>query len=1027
MLANASSKLNGFKPLNPALKDFAFLVLLLWAFLGALPQASGAEPAPPIASGTGDYLIQNWQSDEGLPRNTINCLAQDHQGYLWLGTPQGLARFDGVRFVALEGETSPVMARGSVQKIVADNSGRLWIATRRSGLFCYADGHISSIASSNLPARVAVDSVAQDRAGRIWVTRGDGTVGCLQDGQFTPTAQLGRIARGQMLFNLTADTDGNLWFARQDTYGQLVNGQPTNWTTHADSVITLASSREGGLWVSTGYDLRRLHPGKAPAESIVTTFSAGPYGLSALYEDREGTLWIGMANQGLFFLTNGSLQKVSGVEHTVDAIWEDREGDLWAGTDGAGLFKIRPRVFRVTGKREGFPVEAVVSVSDDWVAPRGPGLARLLPGGDVEMIGRFKNYGVSAVVEDGAGGVWAGTMAGRLIHQSTNGEPYTVKLWQSASGPQVRALYRDGVGRLWVGGFPSGLFRLRAADDKYCEDLSWHGFTNVPVMAITGDAAGNIWIGTSAGDLFQFAGNVFRKFDATAGLNGFPIVALLPTEDGLLWVGTLGGGMGCFQDGRVQFLGERAGLNDSVVTQLIQDPAGWMWVGTSRGICRVLTAELVAVLEGRKPKASAVQFGPSDGLINVECVAEHQPSVWLKASGPIRFATSKGVVSFDPAAIPVNSRPPPLVLEGVLVDGRPVPTESGQRLPHDFSKIEFRYTATSFMAPEKVRFERHLSGFDEDWIEDGTMRRAVYPRLPPGQYLFQFTACNNDGVWNYQPYQYAFDVVPAFWQTAWFRAGVILGFAGLIGGTVLIAARVRMRGKLSRLEQANALERQRTRISRDLHDDLGARLTQMALLTDLAAADPVTPTGVQSQIKDVSALARTAVQSLDETVWMLNPRKDTLAHVIEYVAHYAELFFQSTPIHCRQQICRQPPEWVMPGNLRRDILMLAKEAFTNVLKHSRAHEVRLRIVVRRQLMRITIQDDGRGFDVSTPTARHGLENMRRRGEGAGIEVSVCSQIGKGTRVALTIKLPRAGAPDTPARHSQGVEASRKTG
>jgi signal transduction histidine kinase len=393
----------------------------------------------------------------------------------------------------------------------------------------------------------------------------------------------------------------------------------------------------------------------------------------------------------------------------------------------------------------------------------------------------------------------------------------------------------------------------------------------------------------------------------------------------------------------------------------------------------------------------------------LQCTAGSQPSAWQTREGWLRFATSRGVVVFDPTSLPMNTQPPSLVLESVLADGVPIPDQGEVRLAHDFKKLEFNYTALSFVAPEKVLFRRRMIGFDEGWIDDGIARSAAYPRLPPGSYAFQFTACNNDGVWNDDVFSLHFQVVPAFWQTAWFRAAAVVLFAGLVGGGVLMGARVRMRRKLARLEQANALERERTRISRDLHDDLGARLTQMALQTDLAADDPATPAELKSQIKHVAAQARSAVQSLDETVWMINPQKDTLAHVIGYVARYAEQFFHATPIRCRLDICRQPPECMMPGTLRRDILMLVKEALNNVLKHSQASEVWLRISVRGAVMRMTIRDNGKGFVTATPPdQRHGLDSMLRRAENAGIKVTVRSQAGRGTLVALRVRLPWSG-------------------
>jgi signal transduction histidine kinase/streptogramin lyase len=709
------------------------------------------------------------------------------------------------------------------------------------------------------------------------------------------------------------------------------------------------------------------------------------------------------------------MQKIHGVHHQIQDIIEDAEGNIWVGTDGAGIFKIRSSWFQIYGEAEGLPQETVLSVCGDWVAPRAGGLGRLNRAGAVEMLPEHESNSVTSLMEDGKGGVWLGTAGGRLIHRSATGviEP---SLTIGPAGTQVRVLHRDQTGNLWIGAFPYGLFLLPTTDPTSVRELDGSGVPKSAVTAIAEDAGGSVWFGTDAGELFCRTNGGFQRFGTAEGFTGFTIGALLPDPKGGLWVGTLGGGLGRFQGGRIKFLGRSDGLADDVVSQLVEDNAGWLWIGGSRGLARVRPGEVEAVLEGRKQRMPLTHYGQPDGLANVQCSVGSQPSAWRTPDGRLRFATSRGVVSFDPTALPMNLRPPPLVLESVMVDGVQASRQSNLRLAHDFRKLEFRYAAMSLAAPEKVLFHRRLLGFDEGWIEDGKTRTASYPRLPPGQYTFQFTACNNDAVWNDEILSLRFEVIPAVWQTLSFKVTMAIGFAAVVGGSVLLAARLRMRRKLARLEQANALERERTRISRDLHDDLGARLTQMALLTDLAADDPTASQDLRGQIRNVATQARGAVQSLDETVWMINPQKDTLAHVIGYVARYAEQFFLPTPILCRQDICRQPPECMMPGKLRRDILMLVKEALNNVLKHSQAAEVWLRIAVRGSAMRITVRDNGRGFE---PTAanprRHGLENMLRRAESAGIKVTVRSRPGRGTLVALRVKLP---LPDRPLRNER---------
>ena len=964
----------------------------------------GAEELLPAETVIGDYLVQNWQADEGLPQNSINALAQDKQGYLWLGTAFGVVRYDGVNFTAYEGGASVALSQGYVQGVYCGNDGMLWIGTRRSGLIRQANGVFAQIQQTNLTLHAAIDSLAQTADGKLWLTGGGGTVGFVEGETFHATASLGKVAQGPMLFNLVTDAKGGLWFSKQDTYGQLIDGQPTNYTKYPDSVITLAPSHDGGMWLSNGRNLRRIPAGQTTNPEVITGLSFGLYGVRVLYEDRSGTLWVGTRNNGLFRLRDAVLEPVGGIKQPISALLEDTEGNLWISTQGAGLYKIRPRAFRLITAADGLPSGPVLSVCEDWAALGVGGLARILPSGRAEIPASDERYGVVALQDDGAGGVWLGTTSGRLMHQTADGKRQPpVRL--AGNNTQLRVLHRDAKRNIWIGGFPGGLFRMRADEGKKEETFNAPEFSNKQVTAICDTADGVVWVGDASGELHRYENDEFRRFGAESGFSGFPIGALLPDASGALWVGTLGGGLGLFDGRQIKFLNASSGLGENAISALIKDRAGWLWVGTSHGIYRTRTPELLAVLTGRKNKAAVVHFGRSDGLANVQCTAEYQPSAWLTQEGRLRFATSKGILSFDPAAIPDNPLPPPLNLESILVDGNAVASQGAIRLPYDYKKIEFRYTAMSFVAPEEVLFRRRLFGFDEDWIEDGTTRSASYPRLPPGHYEFEFAACNNQGVWNDQPVRLPFEIMPAFWQTAWFRVGALVLFAGLVGGTTRYLTKAKMRRKLARIEQAHALERERMRISRDLHDDLGARLTQMAFLTDLAANDPEAPVEMKAQLKDVSSQARHAVQSLDETVWMVNPQKDTLAHLIGYIASYAEQFFLRTNINCRQEICPQPPEITLSGDLRRDVYLLVKEALNNVLKHSGATEVWLRMAVRGPLLRIVVQDNGHGFSQSElKVHRLGLESMRLRAAAADIKLKLRSAPGEGTRLTLRLAL-----------------------
>ena len=312
-------------------------MLLLLAVIGRSPEAAGAETSTPFASNAGDYLIQNWQAEEGLPRNSITCLTQDRKGYLWMGTPEGLIRFDGVRFVPFEGQVSPALAQGWVQSLLCDDAGTLWVGTRRSGLLCCRDGVVMSGPHFKTATPAAIDSMAKDGWGNLWVTDGNGMLERLATNIFAPTTWLYKIAQGPMLFKLVSDATGNLWFYKQDTYGRLVDGQPTNVATYHDTVITLSPSRAGGMWISTGQNLRRITSGKTATTEKVVSLPFGVYGVSALHEDRSGTLWVGTTGNGLFRLRDGGLERVGKINHTIAAIIEDAEGQSLGGHGWRGF------------------------------------------------------------------------------------------------------------------------------------------------------------------------------------------------------------------------------------------------------------------------------------------------------------------------------------------------------------------------------------------------------------------------------------------------------------------------------------------------------------------------------------------------------------------------------------------------------------------------------------------------------------------------------------------------------------------
>jgi signal transduction histidine kinase len=369
----------------------------------------------------------------------------------------------------------------------------------------------------------------------------------------------------------------------------------------------------------------------------------------------------------------------------------------------------------------------------------------------------------------------------------------------------------------------------------------------------------------------------------------------------------------------------------------------------------------------------------------------------------LRFATNAGVVSIDPAQLPRRPAAPPIVLEPPLVDGVQVKDLGHLQLPSHYKRIQFNYAALNLSSPDKVIYRTQLYGFDQEWSEVNNKRSVSYTRLPPGRYEFRVTARSSDGPWSETPAVLAFEVPAAFWQTGWFTVCSIILFIGLGASVVRYIDHVRMRRKIKRLEQVHALERERVRIARDLHDSLGARLTQMAFASDIAAADSSDSQAAQAQFRDISKQARLAARALDETVWMVDPHKDSLPHFVGYCGQYANDFFRRTPIACRQLICASPPDYPLAGEVRHQVFSAVKEVLNNVLKHADATEVWMGISMRGNELYILIRDNGRGFvTADADPSRRGLGNLRSRMEAVGGSCVLRSKPGRGTRVLLRV-------------------------
>jgi ligand-binding sensor domain-containing protein/signal transduction histidine kinase/CheY-like chemotaxis protein len=807
------------RSINRWSRGLATIHTLLWATLACSMLLIAGESARGIDRGpTERFVTDVWQTEQGLPQNSVSSICQTRSGYLWLGTYSGLVRFDGVRFTVFEPGNTPGLVGNRVTALMQDSAGDLWIGTE-SGLSLLKQGRFLSYTTQDgLPNNV-IRSICQDRHGTIWIGT-DAGLARLRDATLTSFDFGGALASHASTFTYT-DPEGSLWIASNDALFVLDEGissiRPAG-TTSAGSVISIIKTRDSSLWIATSDHLRRLKQGSwkdyGKDDGLLSNV------VLAMAEDREGNLWIG-TDLGLNCLSAGHIRSYTvkdGLSATsVKSIAEGSEGDLWIGTDGGGLDRWkRPRITAYT-EQEGLPESSIVPILQDregnlWLGATCGGLFRLANG--TGTVTRFAtrdglpNECVWSLAEDRDGSIWVGTFNGGLSRFG-NGRFVTYGEKDGLPGSVVFSLYPDRAGRLWIG-TDRGLAMLK--DGRIINTFTVKdGLVNDNVKFITEDRLGALWIAT-AGGLSRLNNGRFTNYTTNDGLSYNSVRAIHEDRDGTLWVGTYGGGLNRFKDGKFTRYTTQEGLLDNTVSRILEDDRGNLWMNGNNGISRVSKLELNEFAEGTRKSVSPITYGVADGMKSREGNGGGQPAGWRSRDGKMWFPTIRGLVSVDPSQD--YGPPPPLLLEQALVNGKPVDLAKGADIGPGATEIEFHYTALSFQNPSRVQFKYMLEGYDKDWVAAGTRRAAYYTNLEPGMYRFRVIASNSEGVWNETGASAQFHLIPHFYRTKLFYGFSIL--AVVFAASALY--RVRVRKLKTRAEELSMLVDQRTRAEAALRE-----------------------------------------------------------------------------------------------------------------------------------------------------------------------------------------------------------------
>ncbi|HXI69597.1 MAG TPA: two-component regulator propeller domain-containing protein [Verrucomicrobiae bacterium] len=1003
---------------------------------------SSARPGEGTAAMTGGPLsfnFRSWEKEQGLPQSSIQALAQTRDGYLWLGCGDGIVRFDGLRFVAPGMQEG--LSNGPVRILFGDHLGALWVGRAPGGLIRWQNNQMTGFTMREGLPSGSVTALAEDNTGRVWIGTDAGLV-LWQDGQLV-SLKAAEPFKGQPITALFKDRSGTLWIGVKGAgVFQLAGDKfvPVTGDTLDDLLKDphgLLVDQTGRMWIAAGEDsVLCREGGHWYRYRIPRSMTKSP--VSSLAEESDGTIWAGADGGGLLQFKENKFVEISmggeGAGNQIESLLTDREGKLWVGT-AAGLKRLQRKCLFAFGQNEGLGFGAVQGLAEVapgviWAAKPNGSLYRW----DGKYFSWLTTAGllshdsqVSALLVTRDGHCWMATSNSLLLYKDPLTAADEVKSIELTNA-SIISLAEDSGGALWLGTRAGKIWQLRAG--------KWLAQANVTnaVTAIVPDPDGSIWFGTDGSGLYRFMNGTFSRVDKGEGLLSDKIRTLYLDVQGTLWIGTDGGGLSRWRNGRMASFTTRDGLSDNTISQILEDDAGRLWLGSSGGIASVLKARLDELAAGKIANVYPQHFGRAEGMLSEECTGGFGPAGLKTKSGLLWFPTSKGVVVVNPRVQPATAFMPNTVLEEVLVDGVPDPLlhgsagktakqdgQSGKeisrlemlRITPGKHRVEFRYTGLNFDAPDLIRFRYRLEGLDGDWVDAGTRRTAFYSYLPPGDYRFRVAACNSDGLWSESESSLELTVSRHFWQTWWFITLAGLSLMISVGVAVRVVEKRKLQRRLKHLEQERALERERTRIAQDLHDEMGAKLCRISFLSEHARRGELPPQELRDQISSISDASREVLHSLDEIVWAVNPQNDTLEHVASYIGQYAQEYFQLTGIECELDIPAQLPAHPLSSQMRHHLFLATHEALTNILKHSGAAHAKISMAYSNATFEINISDDGKGFEPppfeskppsTTAASGDGLNNMWQRLADIGGHCSIESASGRGTNIRFVITL-----------------------
>ena len=984
-----------------------------------------------ITTAQAQYRFDQWTADDGLPQNSVYRIVQTRDGYLWLATLDGLARFDGVRFTVFNRSNTPGIVNNRFVSLFEAAGGDLWAGTEESGAGRFHEGRFEHFgAGAGVPGIVYGIEPDADDDGVIFIN--DNQTIRFSDGQFSPFEARSNFSPPERAARSSSIRIG----CRPDSENKFsecfINGQWQSFSLSDGSpqvrFSTAAQEATGSVWLITADgNLARAENGRVAGvygerdglPKFPLYFMTGwRFGLVA--KDADGSLWL----VDLPSMQKELLLKKAAVLPMLDqaeiySTYTDGEGNLWFGTKRDGLFRARKQIVTAYSEADGISDKNVYPIYEDragtiWIGTTNGLFKR--ENGTFTVIESTKTFHVSAIGEDVSGRILISNIGALYVQENNRFVPF-----EHGKVPAVDfiyAIHADRENSLWLGG-EKGLVRFK--DGIVTSFTTADRLAGNDVKVIIEARAGGLWIGTYDG-LTRLQNNQFTSWRETDGLPSRTVRSLYEDTDGTLWIGSYDGGLARFKDGKFTRYDTKTGLPNDGAFQILEDDSRSFWISSNRGIYRVAKDELNDYADSKRQTINSIAYGKADGMLNAEANGGRSPAGIRARDGRLWFPTQDGVAVIEPETVKVNPKPPPVVIETVKIDNALIAEcerrnagcgfdkeNSAIRIEPHQQSFEISYTALSFINSENLRFKYRLEGLDSDWVDAGTRRTAYFSHVPPGKYAFRVIAANSDNVWNEQGAAIDIFVRPAFYQTWWFLVLCVTAIGLITFGIYQRRLKESRRRQFAQEEFSrrliNSHETERRRVAAELHDSIGQSLAMIKNSAVYGSTTANSLSEAKEQLAEISGASAQAISEVREIAYNLRPYLVDRLGLTKAIIELLEKVEDSTGLQIDEEI--EDIDDLFDKEAEISIYRIIQESLNNILKHADATEVRVSIVKTERSVKIEIADNGKGFDVSATGETNqrggfGLLGMNERVRMLGGTIAIESGVGKGAKIEIEL-------------------------